>query len=97
MTPLLDPATVTQQLALRSGWRISSDHKSIEKSFVFDTFPAAFSFMTQVALWAERNDHHPDWRNVYNRVEVILTTHDSGGLTKNDFDLAQMMDSLIDG
>lgn len=96
MRPLLDLATVTEQLAQRSGWQISLDHKAIEKSFVFATFPAAFSFMTQVAFWAECHDHHPDWRNVYNRVDVRLTTHDSGGLTQNDFDLAQMMDSLIE-
>ncbi|OEJ64047.1 4a-hydroxytetrahydrobiopterin dehydratase [Magnetovibrio blakemorei] len=96
MKPLLDLATVTEQLARRSGWCISSNHKVIEKSFVFDTFPAAFSFMTRVAFWAECNDHHPDWRNVYNRVEVRLTTHDSGGLTQNDLDLAQMMDTLIE-
>lgn len=95
MTPLLDLTAVTDQLAQRSGWRISSDHKAIEKSFVFDTFPAAFSFMTRVAFWAEGNDHHPDWRNVYNRVDVRLTTHDSGGLTQSDFDLAQMMDALF--
>jgi len=96
MRPLLDLAAVTEQLAQRSGWQISLDHKAIEKSFVFDTFPDAFSFMTQVAFWAECNDHHPDWRNVYNRVDVSLTTHDSGGLTQNDFDLAQKMDAVFD-
>lgn len=95
MRPLLDPTAVTQKLAHCSGWQISTDRKSLEKGFQFNSFSAAFAFMTRVALWAERHDHHPDWHNVYNRIEVRLSTHDSGGLTQLDFDLAQEMDSVF--
>ena len=67
----------------------------LHKAFRFSDFVAAFGFMTRAALIAERMDHHPDWRNVYNRVEVDLTTHDAGGLTALDFELAQRMEKLV--
>ena len=94
MANLLDPDTVTTNLAKLSGWILSTDQKAVEKCYTFDTFPAAFAFMTHVAFWAEQHNHHPDWRNVYNRVEVRLSTHDCGGLTQLDFDLAQAMDNV---
>jgi 4a-hydroxytetrahydrobiopterin dehydratase len=70
-------------------WKAAPDHKSIHQSFTFKSFAEAFSFMTHVALLAEKADHHPNWSNVYNKVEITLTTHDSGGVTQKDLDLAQ--------
>jgi 4a-hydroxytetrahydrobiopterin dehydratase len=66
----------------------------IEREFKFPSFSAAFGFMAQVALAAEKMDHHPEWTNVYNRVSVRLSTHDAGGLTALDTNLAKIMDSL---
>ena len=91
-TPL-NPAEVRERLAARPGWRLSSDGKAIERQFKFPDFRAAFAFMTRVALTAERADHHPEWTNVYNRVDMRLTTHDAGGLTERDFALAAEADA----
>jgi 4a-hydroxytetrahydrobiopterin dehydratase len=66
----------------------------IERHFVFPDFKSAWSFMTQVAELAELHNHHPDWRNVYNRVEIQLTTHDAGGLSQRDVDLAHEINGL---
>jgi 4a-hydroxytetrahydrobiopterin dehydratase len=74
-------------------WTLSADGRSIRRSFRFADFNEAFGFMTRVALAAEKADHHPDWSNVYNRVEIALTTHDAGGLTRRDFDLARAIDA----
>ncbi|MBL6946840.1 MAG: 4a-hydroxytetrahydrobiopterin dehydratase [Rhodospirillales bacterium] len=79
-------------IAELDGWIESADRDAIEKSFRFGDFNEAFAFMTQVALKAEKMDHHPEWRNVYNRVEVTLTTHDAGGVTLRDIQLARFMD-----
>jgi len=68
------------------------DRDEIARTFRFADFNQAFAFMTRVALLAEKRDHHPEWRNVYNRVEVILTTHDAGGVTSLDVEMAQFMD-----
>lgn len=75
-----------------AGWRIEGD--KLHRSFVFSDFVEAFGFMTQIAIRAEKMDHHPEWSNVYNRVDVHLTTHDAGGLTELDFELAAHMDRL---
>jgi 4a-hydroxytetrahydrobiopterin dehydratase len=74
-----------------SNWII--EEKYIAKTFVFESFADAFSFMTHVAILADKMDHHPEWTNVYNRVSVTLTTHDTGGLTKKDVSLAHKMDA----
>lgn len=87
-----EPAGLDEVLA--AGWRLAADGKSISKSFKFKDFVSAFSFMSGAALVAERMDHHPDWSNVYNRVEVSLSTHDAGGLTDRDIKLAKAMDQL---
>lgn len=74
-----------------------SDGKAIERSFVFRNFNAAFGFMTRAALVAEKLNHHPEWSNVYKRVDVVLTTHDTGNLTELDFKLAKAMNRFADG
>lgn len=77
-----------------AGWQVSPDGKAIRKTYVFANFVEAFGFMTRAALWAEKLNHHPEWRNVYKTVEVVLTTHDTGGLTELDLRLAARMDKL---
>ncbi len=74
------------------GWREVDGRDAIVKSLVFADFNAAFGFMTRVAMLAERMDHHPEWSNVYNRVEVTLTTHDVGGLAELDIRMARAID-----
>jgi 4a-hydroxytetrahydrobiopterin dehydratase len=81
--------------ALRNlpGWKQGSENK-IEASFKFRSFPEAFSFMTRVAFEAERMDHHPDWSNSYNSVKIELTTHDAGGVTEKDVELAKKISAI---
>jgi len=74
-------------------WEIENDR--LHRVFVFDDFVEAFGFMTRVAILAEKLDHHPNWSNVYQKVDVQLTTHDAGGLTELDFALAEQMDRLV--
>lgn len=76
-------------------WRHDNERDAIVREFIFADFGQAFSFMTQVALAAERHNHHPEWANVYNRVNILLTTHDAGGLTRHDFDLARSADEAF--
>ena len=81
--------------ALRArGWELVEGRDAISKSFKFDSFVAAFGWMTQVAILAEKANHHPEWSNTYNRVEVTLTSHDVAGLTDRDVKLARKMDAL---
>jgi 4a-hydroxytetrahydrobiopterin dehydratase len=87
---LLSAADLATRLAALSGW--TTDGKHIGKQFAFADFRAAFSWMTACALVAEKLDHHPDWTNVYNRVDVTLWTHDAGGVTEFDLALAEAMD-----
>ena len=79
-------------LAGLPGWHVVEGHNAIGKAFRFADFGAAFAFMSRVALLAEKMDHHPEWTNVYNRVEVRLTTHDSGGVTEKDIAMAKAME-----
>ena len=80
-------------LARLPGWsKVEGDRDAICRTFKFKDFNAAFGFMTRVALMADKLDHHPEWFNVYNRVEVTLATHDAGGVTELDVQLAQFMD-----
>ena len=79
-------------LAQLDGWRAVEGREAIAKSFKFADFNAAFGFMTRVALKADRMDHHPEWYNVYSKVDVLLSTHDSGGVTEKDVELAKFMD-----
>jgi len=82
-------------LAVLTGWRPAEGRDAIVKSFKFKDFSEAFGFMTQVALLAEKRDHHPEWSNVWNKVEIVLTSHDAGGLTQRDVDLAGAIDRLL--
>ena len=75
-------------------WQEVAGRDAISRSFRFADFNAAFGFMTRAALVAEKADHHPEWFNVYNRVDVTLSTHDAGGLTQKDIALAQAMDAI---
>src|ERR1700758_2660810 len=76
------------------GWTEVQGRDAIGKTFVFKDFNEAFGFMTRAALVAEKMDHHPEWRNVYKTVEVVLSTHDAGGLTERDIKLAEAMDKI---
>ena len=82
-------------LAGLAGWNKVDGRDAIAKTFKFKDFNAAFAWMTRVALAAEKADHHPEWSNVYNRVEVVLTTHDAGGVTEKDVALAKFMDGAL--
>jgi 4a-hydroxytetrahydrobiopterin dehydratase len=82
------------ELAKLSGWTEVAGRNAITKKFTFKDFNAAFGFMTRAALVAEKMDHHPEWFNVYKTVEVTLSTHDAGGVTELDVQLAQAMDKL---
>jgi 4a-hydroxytetrahydrobiopterin dehydratase len=88
----LPPIGAAAALTRLPGWQSVPARDAIEKRYVFADFNAAFAFMTRVALYAEKHDHHPEWSNVYNRVSVLLTTHDAGGVTERDVSLALFMD-----
>lgn len=90
----LDINQITEALGQLDGWQLEDSGLAMTKGFVFADFSAAFGFMTRVALAAEKMDHHPEWSNVYNRVEILLTTHDAGGLTDRDFKLAKIINHL---
>ena len=83
-----------EAMANLQGWKPSGSHTAIAKSFKFADFNEAWGFMTRVAMAAEKADHHPEWSNVYNKVEITLSTHDSGGVTGKDIDLAKFIDRL---
>jgi len=84
--------TLNEGLEENERWALSDN--AIEKTFTFKSFIRAFGWMSQIAIWAEKLKHHPEWFNVYNRVEVKLTTHDVGGLSELDFKLATKMESF---
>jgi 4a-hydroxytetrahydrobiopterin dehydratase len=91
MDKLAGPARA-QALADLDGWVELPGRDAIAKSFKFADFNAAFAFMARVALKAEKMDHHPEWFNVYNKVDIVLSTHDAGGLTSRDVELAKFID-----
>jgi len=92
MARKLSPEERKTALAALAGWRDAADRDAIVKRFEFKNFNEAFGFMSKVAMEAERTNHHPEWFNVYNRIEVTLTTHDCGGLSDRDIALARFMD-----
>jgi 4a-hydroxytetrahydrobiopterin dehydratase len=83
-----------QALKGLSGWKETPEHEAIGRTFTFKDFNEAFGFMSRAALVAEKSDHHPEWRNVYKTVEVVLSTHDAGGVTALDVDLAKAMNAI---
>lgn len=87
----LSPDAINAALEALDGWSYDADAKAISKKFVFADFKEAFAFMSRVALLAEEKCHHPEWFNVYNRVEVTMTTHDAGGVTDYDTEFATKM------
>ena len=89
----LSATEVDQRLADLPDWGLDQDR--LYRHFVFESFIEAFGFMSRVALLAETMNHHPEWSNVYNRVEIYLTTHDAGGISERDFKLAQRIESLL--
>ena len=88
----LDPAARAAALKDLPEWRDVPGGDAIARNFAFKDFNEAFAFMTRAALLAEKMDHHPEWSNVYNKVEVTLTTHDAGGVTDKDIAMAKAMD-----
>ena len=97
MTKPLSETERKELLPALDGWTLVEGRDAIAKTFRFADFNVAFGFMTRVALAAERMNHHPEWRNVWRTVEVTLTTHSAGGLTRRDVELAQTMDRLAAG
>ena len=93
--PQLTEAERNAALAGLPEWQLRDDKLAIVRQFRFADFSQAFAFMTRVALIAEKRDHHPEWSNVYNRVEITLTTHDAGGLSQRDVDMATAIDGLL--
>ena len=89
----LSDTEITEELKKLEGWTIK-DNK-LHKEFQFDSFNQAFGFMTRAAMEIEKMNHHPEWFNVYNRITVDLTTHDAGGITNNDVNLARTLNSLV--
>jgi 4a-hydroxytetrahydrobiopterin dehydratase len=92
MIPKLTGDARTAALAKVSDWKVVEGRDAITRTFTFKDFNEAFGFMTRVALLAERMDHHPEWFNVWNRVEVTLTTHDAGGVSERDVKMAAALD-----
>ena len=90
----LDDAAREAVLQQMPQWSYDGDAKGIRRSLRFSDFAEAFGFMTRIAILAEKADHHPEWFNVYNRVEILLTTHDADGLSQRDIDLALAIDAI---
>ena len=95
MTAKLTGKALTTALSKLKGWKKVSGRGAIHKSFKFADFNEAWGFMTRVALAADKADHHPEWRNVYNKVDITLSTHDAGGLSAKDTALATVIDGFV--
>lgn len=97
MIQKLSPAERDDALTSLPDWRLNDAQDTLVRRLKFKDFSEAFGFMARVALLAEAQEHHPDWQNVYNRVEIRLTTHDAGGLSARDLRLARSIDALLGG
>lgn len=95
MLEKLDPAARAALSHDLPEWRMAEGRDAIARSFHFADFNEAWGFMSRVALLAERHDHHPEWSNVWSRVEITLTTHDAGGLSARDVALAKAIDAVV--
>jgi len=89
----LSPEKISEELKNMPGWSIKDE--KLHRDFEFESFNQAFGFMTRAAMEIEKMNHHPEWFNVYNRLTVDLMTHDAGGITQNDVELAKILNSLI--
>jgi len=89
----LSQTEIDEELKNLPGWSVLNE--KLHKEFQFDSFNQAFGFMTRAAMEIEKMNHHPEWFNVYNKITVDLTTHDAGGITKNDIELARILNSLV--
>ena len=89
----LSESDIDEELKKLSGWNVKDD--KLHKEFQFDNFNQAFGFMTRAAMEIEKMNHHPEWFNVYNKITVDLTTHEAGGITNNDVNLAKILNSLL--
>ncbi len=89
----LSKEDIDEELKSLKGWSVVNE--KLHKEFQFDSFNQAFGFMTRSAMEIEKMNHHPEWFNVYNKITIELTTHDSGGITKNDVNLAKILNSLV--
>ncbi len=96
MVDQLDEAARAGLAATLPHWAVAAGRDALVRGFKFKDFSAAWGFMSRVALLAEAQDHHPEWSNVYNRVDITLTTHDAGGLSARDVRLAQAIDGLLE-
>src|SRR5574340_216482 len=97
MATLLDLTARAALGAHLPGWAMVAGRDALRRSFRFADFSEAWGFMNRVALLAEQHGHHPEWSNVWNRVEITLSTHDAGGLTENDVKLARAIDAVLGG
>lgn len=95
MVAKLDEAARAALAARLPGWRLVEGRDAIRRDFRFRDFSEAFGFVARVALLAEKQDHHPEWSNVWNRVEIVLSTHDAGGLSERDVKLALAIDATV--
>ncbi len=93
MPSVLSNDEITHAIKDMMGWYVVNG--KLHKEYLFDTFNAAFGFMTRAAMEIEKANHHPEWFNVYNKLVIDLVTHDAGGITKNDLDLAKTLDTLV--
>jgi len=91
----LSESEIQDVLADLPGWRASADGIALERRYTFPDFPKAMAFMARAAVEIDRLDHHPEWSNVYNRLDVRLTTHDAGGVTDKDLMLARLLDGMV--
>ena len=89
----LSQEDIEEELKGLEGWSVVNE--KLHKEFLFDNFNQAFGFMTRSAMEIEKMNHHPEWFNAYNRIIIELTTHDAGGITKNDVNLAKILNSLV--
>jgi 4a-hydroxytetrahydrobiopterin dehydratase len=93
----LDTTETALELSTLPHWTLNAQGEAITREFVLADFMQAFAFMTQIAIAAEKHNHHPEWSNVYNRVTIAWTTHDVDGLSSNDIDMAQLCDQVFAG
>jgi len=91
----LSPGERDELLAALPSWCLVPDREAITRELKFKDFSAAWGFMSRVALLAERMDHHPEWTNTYSRVGIVLTTHDAGGLSRRDADMARAIEAML--